>query len=97
MATTREYQRNSARPAAPEISTGLGTSATQENEKPVQIDGFGQVVEMLMAADPAFRDKYVTAVGFESLSLGPAAFAELLKNDRDKYAARFRGMDLKLE
>lgn len=62
MATTREYQRNSARPAAPEISTGLGTSATQENEKPVQIDGFGQVVEMLMAADPAFRESLLNRI-----------------------------------
>ena len=48
-------------------------------------------------AEPAFREKYVTAVGFEAVALGPAAFSELLRNDREKYAARFKGMNLKLE
>jgi hypothetical protein len=61
MAITREYQRNSAKPAVQESPANLD-SADQNGEKPVQIDGFNQVVEMLMAADPAFRESLLTRI-----------------------------------
>ncbi|MBU6375306.1 MAG: hypothetical protein KGQ59_04875 [Bdellovibrionales bacterium] len=50
MATLRDYQPDMARKeTAPESSESQG-------EKPIAIDGFQQVVDMLMAADPAFRE-----------------------------------------
>jgi len=61
MAITREYQRNSAKPAVQESPANLA-DADQNGEKPVQIDGFNQVVEMLMAADPAFRESLLTRI-----------------------------------
>jgi hypothetical protein len=61
MAITREYQRNSAKPAVQDASANLA-SAEENGEKPVQIDGFHQVVEMLMAADPAFRESLLNRI-----------------------------------
>ena len=50
MASRREYQSELSQKAnAPEQTEANG-------EKPIAIDGFQQVVDMLMAADPAFRE-----------------------------------------
>ena len=61
MAITREYQRNSAKPAAQDAPANLA-NANENGEKPVPIDGFHQVVEMLMAADPAFRESLLSRI-----------------------------------
>ena len=44
-----------------------------------------------------FRDKYASATGHEVLNLPPAAAAELLRADREKYAARLKALNFKLE
>ncbi len=44
-----------------------------------------------------FRDKYALATGHEVLNLPPAATAELLRADREKYAARLKALNFKLE
>ncbi|NDD90903.1 hypothetical protein EBZ37_02295 [bacterium] len=52
MASRREYQSELSQKAnAPEQTEANG-------EKPIAIDGFQQVVDMLMAADPAFRESF---------------------------------------
>ena len=33
-----------------------GNEQNQKKEKPIPVDGFGQVMEMLKIADPAFRE-----------------------------------------
>lgn len=46
---------------------------------------------------PEFRDKYALAAGHEVLNLPPAATADLLAADREKYAARLKALNFKLE
>jgi tripartite-type tricarboxylate transporter receptor subunit TctC len=46
---------------------------------------------------PAFRERYIAAVALDPLDFGPAAFADLLKADLERYAQRLKPLDLKLE
>ncbi len=46
---------------------------------------------------PAFRDKFVLAVGLEPMNMQARQFAEHLKESREKYAELFKKIDLKLE
>lgn len=50
-----------------------------------------------IAATPEFRDKYILGVGMEPMGLAPAAFADLIKADREKYAVRLKALNLKLD
>ena len=50
-----------------------------------------------VAATPEFREKYILGVGMEPLGLAPAAVAELIKSDREKYAVRLKALNLKLD
>jgi tripartite-type tricarboxylate transporter receptor subunit TctC len=47
-------------------------------------------------ANAEFRDKFIFGVGLEPLNLPPAAFAELVKSEREKYSVRLKELDLKL-
>ena len=60
MATHREYNRNSVNNPGPLAQAD--NAADANGEKPVAIDGFNQVVEMLMAADPAFRESLLSRI-----------------------------------
>lgn len=60
MATQRNYPSapSTEKPAAPEaLGAGTGTG-----DEPIAIDGFNQVVEMLMAADPTFRESLLSRI-----------------------------------
>ena len=46
---------------------------------------------------PAFRDKYILAVGLEPLNLQAAQFAEVVKDTREKYEALFKRVQIKLD
>jgi tripartite-type tricarboxylate transporter receptor subunit TctC len=48
-------------------------------------------------ATPEFRDKYIAGVGLEVLNLAPAAAAELLAADREKYASRLKSLNMSLD
>lgn len=77
MAIAREYQRNSAKQISPEISPEVSTSE-QSGEKPIPIDGFQQVVELLMAADPAFRDSLLLRIARRDPSLAKSLRNQIL-------------------
>ncbi|OGA78209.1 MAG: hypothetical protein A3G81_16555 [Betaproteobacteria bacterium RIFCSPLOWO2_12_FULL_65_14] len=48
-------------------------------------------------ATPAFRDKYILAVGLEPLNIATGPFTELMKETRQKYAALFKVVQIKIE
>jgi tripartite-type tricarboxylate transporter receptor subunit TctC len=52
----------------------------------------GQVI-----TQPEFRDKYIASLGQEVLNLQTGRFGELLASERDKFAARLKPLNLKLE
>jgi tripartite-type tricarboxylate transporter receptor subunit TctC len=48
-------------------------------------------------ATPAFRDKYILAVGLEPLNAASGPFTELMRETRAKYAALFKVVQIKIE
>jgi hypothetical protein len=54
---------------SPSIDLSAMEAATNE-EKPVPVNGYQQVVEMLAAADPAFRESLLTRISQRNPELG---------------------------
>lgn len=98
-------QRSSALPDVPTFSEsglkGFESGAWFGWMVPVRTPS--AVVEKIAAdalrivAAPEFRDKYILGVGMESMGLAPAALADLIKADREKYAVRLKALNLKLD
>jgi len=62
MATQRELPRGNTLQNSNNLQASPATEEGANGEKPVAIDGFHQVVEMLMAADPAFRESLLARI-----------------------------------
>ena len=60
------------------------------------IDKLAADASRVLAA-PAFRDKYILAVGLEPLNLQAAQFADVVKDTREKYEALFKRVQIRLE
>jgi hypothetical protein len=75
MATYRNIQAKK-----PQATINLGAMDPVTEEKPVAVNGYQQVVEMLEAADPAFRESLLKRLASRDPELGRSLRAHFAQN-----------------
>jgi len=71
------YSRNPRSPAAPSAPSTKNTAKGPSDPEGVRIDGKGQILAMLEAADPAFRESLLRRLAMRDFDLAKDLRASL--------------------